>query len=112
MSLFSVIIPIYNTEKYLHECIESVLNQQYKNIEVILVNDCSTDGCADICNSYKNNKLIAIFTGSEMTGPGDEKILFGGKVQWSEHVIFLFSFQNGILRFFCNHLIRNSELIN
>ena len=68
MSLFSIIIPIYNTEKYLHECIDSVLKQQYKNIEVILVNDCSTDGCADICNSYKNNKLIKIIHNKKNLG--------------------------------------------
>ena len=68
MSLFSVIIPIYNTEKYLHECIDSVLKQQYKNIEVILVNDCSTDGCADICNSYKDNKLIKIIHNKKNLG--------------------------------------------
>ena len=42
--LISVIIPIYNAEKYLRQCLESVINQTYKQLEIILVNDGSTDG--------------------------------------------------------------------
>ena len=48
----SIIIPIYNVEKYLSPCLDSVLNQTYKNLEIILVNDGSTDACAEICDSY------------------------------------------------------------
>ena len=40
MPLISVIIPVYNVEKYLRECLESVINQTYKNLEIICVNDC------------------------------------------------------------------------
>ena len=43
MPLVSVIIPIYNAEKYMNRCIDAVLNQKYKNIEVILINDGSVD---------------------------------------------------------------------
>ena len=50
--LISVIIPVYNVEKYLKECLDSVINQTYKNIEIILVNDGSTDNSRDICESY------------------------------------------------------------
>ncbi|MCI9663883.1 MAG: glycosyltransferase family 2 protein [Lachnospiraceae bacterium] len=50
--LISVIIPIYNTEKYLEKCLDSILNQTYINIEVILVNDGSTDGSQIIINKY------------------------------------------------------------
>lgn len=52
--LVSVIIPVYNAEKYLEECIDSVINQTYKNIELILINDGSTDNSQDICERYKN----------------------------------------------------------
>ena len=49
----SVIVPIYNVEKYLQECIESILNQKLKNIEIILIDDNSPDNCPKICDYYK-----------------------------------------------------------
>lgn len=49
---FSIIIPIYNVEEYLSDCVNSVLRQNYHNYEVILVNDGSTDNCPQICNNY------------------------------------------------------------
>ena len=52
MSRFSVIIPIYRTEKYLKECVDSVLSQSFRDIEVILVDDGSPDGCPAICDEY------------------------------------------------------------
>jgi glycosyltransferase involved in cell wall biosynthesis len=48
----SIIIPIYNVEKYLQKCLESILNQEYKNIEVLLVNDGSTDSSGEIISKY------------------------------------------------------------
>lgn len=50
----SIIIPVYNVERYLRLCLESVLSQTYKNIEVILVNDGSTDKSSDICRVFSN----------------------------------------------------------
>lgn len=49
---FSIIIPVYNVEKYLNECIESVMKQDYPNYEVILVDDGSTDSSGKICDVY------------------------------------------------------------
>ena len=53
MPSISVVVPIYNTEEYLDECIESILNQTYKDIELILIDDGSTDRSGEICDKYK-----------------------------------------------------------
>ena len=53
MPRLSIIVPIYNVEKYLSRCIESILNQTFKDFELILVNDGSTDNCKEICEKYK-----------------------------------------------------------
>lgn len=51
--MISVIIPIYNSEKYLDECVQSVVNQTYDNLEIILVDDGSPDNCPAMCDSWK-----------------------------------------------------------
>lgn len=60
-NLISVIIPVYNVKQYIERCIDSVLNQTYKNIEIILVDDGSNDGCNEICNMYaEKDKRIKV----------------------------------------------------
>ena len=53
MSKVSVIIPVYNAEKYLHKCVDSVLNQTLDDIEIILVDDGSTDKSPSICDDFE-----------------------------------------------------------
>lgn len=61
--LVSVIIPVYNVEKYLTRCLDSVINQTYENLDVILVNDGSTDSSGEICRRYaQNDPRISLFT--------------------------------------------------
>ena len=52
MELVSMIIPVYGVEVYLGECLETVLNQTYKNLEIILIGDESPDRCPEICDQY------------------------------------------------------------
>lgn len=58
----SVIVPIYNVENYLVRCIDSIIYQNYRNLEIILINDGSTDSCGKICDSYakNDNRIIVI----------------------------------------------------
>lgn len=58
--LISVIIPVYNGEKYIARCIDSLLSQDYDNLEVIIVNDGSNDRTADIINKYNDNRIILV----------------------------------------------------
>ena len=61
--LVSVIIPLYNTEKYIKECLESIVNQTYHNLEIIVINDCSTDKSVDVVNKYfSNDKRINLIS--------------------------------------------------
>ena len=58
----SVIVPIYNVKEYLDKCISSICNQTYKNLEIILVDDGSTDGSATICDAFakKDDRIVVI----------------------------------------------------
>ena len=72
MPFLSVIVPIYNAEKYLKECLDSVMNQTFKDFEVILVNDGSTDRSPQICDSYAkqyNNIHIVNKENGALTNP-------------------------------------------
>jgi glycosyltransferase involved in cell wall biosynthesis len=52
-SLISIIIPVFQVEKYLDKCLSSIINQTYKNLEIIIIDDGSTDNCPEICNKYQ-----------------------------------------------------------
>lgn len=61
--LISIIIPVYNAEKYLRECINSIVNQTYENIEIITINDGSSDSSLEVLNNYsKEDKRIKVYT--------------------------------------------------
>ena len=53
MDKVSIIVPVYNIEQYLEQCIDSIINQTYKNIEVLLIDDGSTDNSGKICERYE-----------------------------------------------------------
>ena len=61
-SLVSVIVPVYNVEKYLNQCVDSILEQTYRNMEIFLVDDGSSDLSSSICDEYekKDNRVKAI----------------------------------------------------
>lgn len=69
MPKFSVIIPIYNAEKYLESCLDSLIQQNYTDFELILVNDCSLDSSYSICKKYaKDNKNIILINQEKNLG--------------------------------------------
>jgi len=69
--LISVIIPVYNVEKYLRECLDSVINQTYGNLEIICIDDCSTDFSLEILKEFaKKDRRIEILTSQKNSGAG------------------------------------------
>ena len=60
--LISVIVPVYNVEPYLRQCLDSIVNQTYPNIEILIVDDGSPDHCGEICDEYaeKDSRIIVI----------------------------------------------------
>ena len=90
LPLVSIIVPVYNSSKYLNECLDSILNQTYHNLEVICVNDGSVDNSLDILKDYevKDNRVHVISKENEGTGGAAParnmgyKYATGKYVQW------------------------------
>lgn len=88
MTKISVIIPVYNTELYLKECLDSVINQTLKEIEIICINDGSTDNSSEILKEYqeKDNRIVVI--SQKNKGPGITRNK-GIKIAKGEYIICL-----------------------
>lgn len=86
--LFSVVVPIYNVEKYIDKCVESILFQSYGDIEIILVDDSSPDRCPSICDAYalKDQRVKVIH--KENGGLSDARNA-GIKVAKGEYILFV-----------------------
>lgn len=86
--LVSVIVPVYNVEKYLCECVDSILAQTYKNLEVILVDDGSTDSCPKICDEYaKHDKRVLVV--HQKNGGLSAARNAGAEVATGEYIVFV-----------------------
>lgn len=85
---FSIIVPVYNVERYIHKCIDSIINQSFRNIEIILVNDGSPDECPLICDKYSelDNRIRVIH---KVNGGLSDARNFGLKAAIGEYIIFL-----------------------
>ena len=73
MDRVTLIVPVYNVEKYLKRCIDSILNQSYKNIEIICVNDCSPDNSQEILNDYEKKQQIRVIINEQNMGLGKSR---------------------------------------
>lgn len=84
----SVIIPVYNTEKYLDKCLSSTVNQTFKDIEIIIVDDGSTDNSYEICKKYANidNRIVLIEQSNQGQGFARNKALLKSN---GEYIFFL-----------------------
>ena len=71
--MVSIIVPIYNAENYLRRCVDSILNQEYTDFELLLVNDGSTDASGDICEEYGDQDPRVIVIQKENTGVSDSR---------------------------------------
>ena len=87
-SKISVIVPIYKVEKYLCKCVDSIINQTYKNLEIILVDDGSPDNCPQICDDYAKKDSRIKVVHKENGGLSDARNA-GMKVATGEYVSFI-----------------------
>lgn len=106
-ALISVIIPVYNVEKYLHECVDSVINQTYKNLEIILVDDGSTDSSGKICDEYveKDERVTVIHKKNE----GPSKTRNTGLEQAIGKYIYFLDSDDYIAEDAINNLVQTAE---
>ena len=105
--LISIIIPVYNTEKYLRKCLDSVINQTYKNLEIICVNDGSTDGSLKILNEYKEkDNRINVFDVKNQGASAARNLAI--KKSTGEFIVFVDS-DDYINLEFCENSLNNQQ---
>ena len=85
---FTVVIPVYNSAKFLEQCIRSVINQSFKNVEIILINDASSDGSQKICERYNKNYNLRLINNVKNLGVGISRNR-GLKASSGRYIIFL-----------------------
>lgn len=86
---FSVILPVYNVEKYLNECVDSILKQSFKNYEIILVDDGSTDASGAICDDYRQKYPDTIKVLHKPNGGQADARNKGMEIASGEYIIYL-----------------------
>ena len=88
LPLISVVVPIYNVEKYLNRCVDSIICQTYKNLEILLVNDGSPDNSLQICREYENvDKRVKVI--DKMNGGLGSARNAGIDIMSGEYVLFI-----------------------
>lgn len=88
MDLISVIVPVYKVEQYLNKCVESIVNQTYKNLEIILVDDGSQDSCPQICDEWARKDSRVKVLHKENGGLSDARNV-GLHIAKGEYVAFV-----------------------
>lgn len=86
--LISIIVPVYNVARYLNRCIDSLINQEYENIQIVLVDDGSTDGSSQICDEYKEKDGRITVIHQPYAGVSDARNK-GIKASEGEYILFL-----------------------
>ena len=87
-SMVSIIVPVYNAENYLKECIESIVNQTYYNLEIILINDGSIDGSLQLCSKYAQIYSNIIIIDSDNGGVSNARNK-GIKAAKGQYIVFV-----------------------
>ena len=105
--LISVIVPVYNAEQYLAECLDSVLEQTYRNLEIILINDGSRDASGEICRQYRerDDRIILI----EQENAGVSVARNRGIEQASGEYLMFVDADDMIAPWLCEEAFRNME---
>lgn len=114
-SLISIVVPIYNVEQYLQKCVDSLINQTYKNLEIILVDDGSPDNCPKICDEYaKQDSRIKVIH-KENGGLSDARNS-GMNIATGEYISFIDSddwIKSEMIEDMYNRMIEdNSDLVS
>ena len=88
MKKVSIIVPVYNVEKYISECITSLIEQTYENIEIIIINDGSTDKSKEICQELKEKDERIIFITKHNSGVSDTRNI-GISKSTGDYIVFV-----------------------
>lgn len=88
--LVSIVVPVYDAEEYLNDCLDSIINQTYENLEIILVDDGSTDNSGKICDDYaaRDSRIEVIHCIKDTKGPGKARNT-GAKAATGEYLLFV-----------------------